>query len=344
MIKIKDKVIANKHQPYIIAEMACAHDGDFDKAIKLVDSAVNAGADAVQLQFFISEETVTPHHEVFEILKRIEFSKDNWTKIFNHARSKGIHVCVCAYDVPSVKFATELKADGIKLNSADLSNPEVVIAVAKSGIPFTLGTGASTIDEISAGVRMAKENGAKDIILMHGVQNFPTKTEDLNILRVELLRDVFDMPVGYHDHTEGEDPFAKVVDLIAVGLGACVIEKHITISRAEKGIDYQAALEPQEFKEFVERIKRAYIAVGSKEIKPFSESELRYRKFQKKSIVASRALKVGEIITRDMVSFIRNTDPGLAPRYFEDSVNGKIVTKDIEIFENLSVEFLSNKK
>jgi sialic acid synthase SpsE len=336
MIQIKNKIIANKLQPYIIAEMACAHDGDFDKAIKLVDSAVDAGADAIQLQFFISEETVTPHHEVYNVLKKIEFSEQQWTDIFNYARSKNIHVFVCTYDVPSVALATKLGADGIKLNSADLSNPEVVIAVAKTGIPFTLGTGASTIDEIASGIRIAKVNGAKDIILMHGVQNFPTKTEDLNICRVELLRDVFNLPVGYHDHTEGEDPFAKVVDLIAVGLGACVVEKHITISRAEKGIDYQAALEPHEFKDFVERIKRAFIAVGSKEIKPFTESELRYRKFQKKSIVASRDLKSGEVITREMISFIRNVEPGIAPRYFDDAVKGKVLTKDIARFENIT--------
>lgn len=342
MIQIKNKIIANKHQPYIIAEMACAHDGDFDKAFKLIDAAVNANADAIQLQFFKSEETVTPHHEVYNILKKIEFSEQQWADIFNYARSKNIHVFVCTYDVPSVALAAKLGADGIKLNSADLSNPEVVIAVAKTGIPFTLGTGASTLDEIASGIRIAKENGAKDIILMHGVQNFPTKTEDLNICRVELLRDVFNLPVGYHDHTEGEDPFAQVVDLIAVGIGACVIEKHITLSRAEKGIDYQAALEPNEFKTFVERIRRAYIAIGSKEIKPFTESELRYRKFQKKSIVASRNLKSGEVITREMVSFIRNVEPGIAPRYFDESVDGKVLTKDIAQFENITENCLQS--
>lgn len=335
MIRIKDKLIANNYQPYIIAEMACAHDGDYEKAIRLVDAAVNAKADAVQLQFFRSDETVTPHHEVFSVLKKIEFTKQQWSDIFNYARSKNIHVFVCTYDIPSVEWAVELKADGIKLNSADLSNPEVVIAVAKSGIPFTLGTGASTLDEIASGIRIAKENGAKDIILMHGVQNFPTKTEDLNILRIELLRDVFDLPVGYHDHIEGEDPFAQVVDLIAVGLGACVIEKHITLDRSEKGIDYQAALQPEEFKWFVERIRRAYIARGTKEIRPFSESELRYRKFQKKSIVAAKQIKKGEVITREHVRFIRNTNPGIAPRYFDELVAGKTAARDIEQFENI---------
>jgi sialic acid synthase SpsE len=335
MIRIKDKTIANKHQPYIIAEMACAHNGDLNAALKLVDAAVEANADAVQLQFFKSEETVTPHHEVFGILKKIEFSPAQWTEIFGHARKKGIHVFVCTYDVPSVELAVKLKADGIKLNSADLSNPEVVAAVAKSGIPFTLGTGASTIDEIAAGIRTAKENGAKDIILMHGVQNFPTKTEDLNISRLELLQDVFNMPVGYHDHTDGDDPFAKVVDLIAIGLGACVIEKHITLSRAEKGVDWQAALEPAEFKEFTERIRRAHIAYGSKEIKPFSESELRYRKFQKKSVVAAREIKKGEKISRSNIAFIRNTEPGIAPISFS-LVDGLTAKTDIPLFKNIN--------
>lgn len=343
MIKIKDKIIANRHVPYIIAEMACAHNGDLAAALKLVDAAVDGNADAVQLQFFKSEETVTPHHEVFGILKKIEFSPAQWKEIFDYARAKEIHVFVCTYDVPSVALAVQLKADGIKLNSADLSNPEVVAAVAKSGIPFTLGTGASTIDEIASGIRTARENGAKDIILMHGVQNFPTKTEDLNISRLELLQDVFNMPVGYHDHTDGDDPFAKVVDLIAVGFGVCVIEKHITLSRAEKGVDWQAALEPTEFKEFTERIRRAHVAYGTKEIKPFSESELRYRKFQKKGVVAARPIREGEVIDRSMVSFIRNVEPGLAPNFFEGLVNGKKATKSFEKFENISTEFLSDK-
>ena len=122
-------------------------------------------------------------------------------------------------------------------------------------------------------------------------------------------------------------------------MGANVIEKHITLDRSEKGIDYQAALEPEEFKKFVERIHRAYIAYGSAEIKPFTESELKYRKFQKKSIVAATDLKVGDIITREKVNFIRNENPGLAPSTFNE-VKGKKLNKNISKFHNISAEDL----
>jgi sialic acid synthase SpsE len=322
-IHIGNKIIGAGHPPFIIAEMACAHDGDFEKAKKLIDSAVDANADAVQLQFFRAEETVTPSHPVYDVLRKIEFTEKEWTELFQYACSKKILVFICTYDLPSVEFATRLKADGIKLNSADLSNPEVVQAVASSGIPFTLGTGASTIEEIAAGINLAKSNGADKIILMHGVQNFPTKIEDLNIQRVELLRDVFDMPVGYHDHTSGEDPLAQVIDLVALGLKACVLEKHITIDRNEKGIDYQAALEPIEFKDYVARTKA---------IRAFTESDLRYRKFQKKSIVAASELVEGEVLVREKVKFIRSEEPGLPPSAF-DSILGKKLKKNLRKYQ-----------
>ncbi|HTL80348.1 MAG TPA: N-acetylneuraminate synthase family protein, partial [Bacteroidia bacterium] len=168
-ITIRNKVIGTGYAPYIIAEMACAHDGDLEKAKRLIEAAVSAGADAVQLQFFVPDETVTPAHQVYDIIKRIAFSAEQWRSIFNHARNSGIHVFVCAYDVPSVELAIECGADAIKLNSADLSNPDVLKAVASSGRPFTLGTGASTLDEIANGITLASEFGAKEIILMHGV-------------------------------------------------------------------------------------------------------------------------------------------------------------------------------
>ncbi len=333
-IAIGDETIGKDRRPYIIAEIACAHDGDYDRAKALIDAATNAKADAVQLQFFDLDEVVTPHHEVFDLLKTITFSPDQWTELFVYARTKDIHVWVCTYDLPSVELAIKLGADGIKLNSSDLSNPEVVERVAQSGIPFTLGTGASTLEEINNGLQLAVAHGAKEIVLMHGVQNFPTRTEDLNISRITLLKDVFGVPVGYHDHTDGDDPFAQMVDLIAVGLGADIIEKHLTIDRSAKGTDYQAALEPDEYAEFVARLHRAHIAYGSKELRPFSTSDLKYRKFQKKSVVTAHPLKAGSVIARSDVKFIRNTVPGLAPIDFR-LVEGKKLKHDLDAFANI---------
>lgn len=334
VVTIRGKQIGRGFPAYIIAEMACAHDGDQSKAMKLIDAAVNAGTDAVQLQFFSSDETVVPQHEVYDVLKRIEFKPQQWAELIAYARKSDIAVFVCAFDLPSVKLAVESGADAIKLNSADLSNPEVVAAVAESGLPFTLGTGASTLQEITAGLEFARKHRAEQVILMHGVQNFPTKTEDLNIRRIAFLQQQFALPVGYHDHTDGSDPFAGIVDLIAIGMGACVIEKHITIDRSEKGIDYQAALEPAELITFVKNIRRAEIALGVPEKTEFSESDLRYRKFQKKSIVAARKIEAGEVISRSAVKFIRNTAPGLPPSEME-RIEGRKAKREIAQYENI---------
>lgn len=336
-VSIRNREIGFDQPAYIIAEMACAHDGDFSKALRLVDAAVESGADAVQLQIFRSDETVVPAHEVYGILQKIEFTEEQWVKIIHHARASDIAVMICAFDLPSVEMAVRLGADAIKLNSADLSNPDVVAAVSKSGLPFTLGTGASFDEEIQAGLRMAENSGAQQVILMHGVQNFPTRTEDLNIRRMLHLREKFGIPVGYHDHTDGSDGFAKIVDLLAVGMGACVIEKHITIDRAEKGIDYQAALEPAELKEFVTNIRRAEVALGKPLKTELSESDLRYRKFQKKSIVAARDIPAGHVLTREDVRFIRNVVPGMPPIELP-TILGKPLKQPLTKFDNVLAE------
>ena len=335
-IEINGKKIGNGHSPYIIAEMACAHNGDFDQAKQLIDAAIAAKADAVQLQFFVPESTVTPHHEAFSVLKKIAFSKEEWKSLFDYGKKQGIDVWVCTYDMPSVEWAKEFGADGIKLNSADLSNPEVLSAVASSGIPFTMGTGASRIEEVRSGIEFAQKSGTQNIVLMHGVQNFPTQIESLNIGRLKLLKKEFpDVPCGYADHTDAKDPFSRVVDLIAIGLEANLIEKHITLDRTQEGIDFQAALEPSEFSEFVVRIRTGFIAFGSQIETDFTQSDLKYRKFQKKSVVAARELLVGMNIRREDVTFLRNDVPGLAPSAFK-SLEGKTLNRNIKKFQNIT--------
>ena len=198
-----------------------------------------------------------------------------------------------------------------------------------------MGTGASTLDEINNGLNFLKQNGAIELILMHGVQNFPTAINDLNINRIDLLKEKFkNIPVGYADHTSGNDPFSLVVDLIAIGKGICILEKHITLDRSKEGIDYQAALEPKEFSNYCNTIKKAYKTLGSKKFTSFSKSDLKYREFQKKSIVAKTEIALGEIISRDKVSFIRNQNPGLPPLNI-DAILGKKASRNIQKFDNI---------
>ncbi len=334
MIKISDFEIGEGQPPYIIAEMACAHDGEIDKAYKLVDMAVEANADAVQLQIFHTDEIVVPAHHLYPLLEKIQFSPQDWVALAEYAKEKKIHVMVCTYDVPSVALAVKMNADGIKLNSADLLNFDVLKAVSDSGLPFTLGTGASTLGEITTALSFLETLDTDNVILMHGVQNFPTAINDLNIERIKLLKTLFQMPVGYHDHTDAELEFSRYVDLIAIGLGANVIEKHITLDRSKKGTDYQAALEPEEFKVFINTIHTAHTALGSMKPSILSESDKKYRTFQKKSIVAIKELKQGESLTRDKVKFLRNLSNGIAPSEF-DHMEGKQVSRDIKAHQNI---------
>ncbi len=319
-------------RPYVIAEMACAHDGSLEKAKAITKAAAQAGADAVQLQFLSARDLVVPGHSVADVLNKIEFTAEQWREVFDYGRSLDIDVWACTYDVPSVKLAIELGVDGIKLNSSDLSNPEVLRGVAASGIPFTLGTGASTMEEIARALRICAEENARDIVLMYGVQNFPTLISNLNIARLGLLSDVFGMPVGYADHTDADLPFAGMVDLLAVGQGACLLEKHICMDRVTTETDFQAALEPHEYEQYVDTVKTGWQAFGSREIREFSESDINYRRFQKKSVVAARNLTAGTTIDRNSVLFIRAVEEGIAPAQF-NLVDGKTLKQDVQQFD-----------
>lgn len=295
---------------YIIAEMACAHDGDYEKAKQLVDIACDAKVNAVQFQLFHAPENMVIHHSIYGLLEKIEFSREQWANLVSYARAKNIDVFACAYDMPSLELSIALKVDGIKFNSADLNNFEMIECVAKSGIPFTLGTGASRMDEIGDAVSTALNMGSNQFVLMHGMQSFPTPLDLANIRKIKSLSVIFNTLVGYADHTDGEDAFAKDIDLVALGMGACVFEKHYTVDRSQKGTDYQAALNPGELSGYVKKMREASTALGSPTIKPFNKNEVNYRNFQKKQLVAARDLKAGETLSRKDIALLRTEDTG----------------------------------
>ncbi len=326
------------HEPvYIIAEMACAHDGDLGKAKALIDAAAEAQADAIQLQFFSVHDMVTPGHDAYELLLKIEFTPNEWNEIYQRARQSGMDVFACAYDLPSARLAIEFQVDGIKLNSADLSNPFLLQAAAESGIPYTIGTGASTFEEIAQALDTSLNYGGNKIVLMHGIQNFPTELSQARIRRIQTLKQAFPCPVGYQDHTDAANPFSRYIDLIALGMGIQMLEKHITLNRSEKGTDYQAALEPNEFREYVQRIRLAEQALGEPRMLPLNEKDHQYRRFQKKSIVAKKDIKPGEQIALESLNFLRTRTPGLPPSEYKTIV-GKQAKHSMKQYTLISME------
>jgi len=330
--------LVDSYSAYIIAEMARAHDGDFSKARELIDAAVSSKADAVQLQFFHAPQNMVRHHRIYPLLEKIEFNREQWAELVQYGRACAIDVFACAYDMPSLELAIELKVDGIKFNSADLNNFEMIQVVASSGIPFTLGTGASRMDEIGQAISVALAAGSDKFILMHGMQSFPTALEQANIRRISSLITSFDALVGYADHTDGDDLFAGEIDLLAMGMGACLFEKHYTLDRSLRGTDYQAALNPDELAKYVERIRSGMAALGSPMVKRFNSEELKYRTFQKKRLVAAVDLDAGHILTRDDVHLLRTEDPEGLDASALNAVIGKKLTHSLKAHQLIKVD------
>ena len=262
MLDINGIKIGQCNRPYIIAEMACAHNGKKEYALRLIDLAVEANADAIQLQIFNTNEMMVPSHKAYRTVKEIEFAQKDWSDIIGYAKQFDIDILICTYDLDSLKFAIKSDVDAIKINSSDLLNVDILKELALSKLPFLLHTGASTFNEIKMSLDYIGLFNDSQIILMHGVQNFPTEVSKANISRLQKLKNKFKLPVGYSDHTDATDQLSRMIDLVAVGMGTDVLEKHITLAREERGVDYQSALEADEFQKYVRDIHAAASSLG----------------------------------------------------------------------------------
>jgi sialic acid synthase SpsE len=304
-----------KGHTYVIAEMACSHEGDPDLARRIIDAAGSAGADAVQFQIWRAEAVMVPHHKDYGLLCRLELSRDRWRELAAHARSRhpDLQIIACVYDADSADFAATLPVDAYKLHSADLSNPSLVSHVAKIGRRIDLSVGSSTVDEISAAVSWIRAASAAPIWLMYGYQNFPTRIDDVHLRYLQKLRELFELPVGYQDHTDADDPAAFWIPAAAVGAGVHILEKHVTHDRSKKGADHQAALNPDEFATFVRMVRNVEQALGSGVPRPFSPDEEKYRRYAKKSLVASRALPEGHQLADEDFQPLRAEALGVPP-------------------------------
>lgn len=336
-IEIAGRLVSDESPVYIIAEMACAHQGNFEAAVKLLNGAKDAGADCVQIQIFDPAANMAPSADTYPLLEKLYFSPNEWRDLMVRARQIDIAVSIFAYDEPSLALAVDLEPDMLKLNSSELSNPAMLIGAAKSGLPFTLGTGASTLEEIRRAISIITEFKNDQVIMMHGMQNFPTRIEDANIRKVRHLKNEFGGQIIFADHTDADLPISKVIDLIAIGEGARLLEKHIILDRIPSNVDSQSALEPREFKAYVQLMRTGWSALGRYSFGTLSDSELSYRRFQKKSAVAACDLTEGSTLTNENVKFLRvqGTEEGIAPADFEKSALGKRLNRSVNSLEQI---------
>lgn len=317
----------------IIAEMACSHEGDPDLARKIIDGAGASGADAIQFQIWTREAMMVPQHPDFAKLGKIELKREAWRELASYVRDRypEMEIIACVYERGSVDFCEGLDVDAYKLHAADLSNPFLVKYVSATGRRIDLSVGASTMDEISRALEWIREASDCGVWMMYGYQNFPTPTDAIHLDYMKTLKNTFGLPVGYQDHSGGDTAAAFWLPAAAAGMGVDILEKHITHDRSFKGIDHEAALNPDEFDRFVKMVREIERARGDARPRPFSVEEQKYRKYSKKSLVAARDLKEGETIGETDLLFMRAEDLGLPPDHAPRLV-GRRLRRTIEAF------------
>jgi sialic acid synthase SpsE len=328
-----------KNTVHIIAEMACSHEGDVQLGKKIIDGAGEARADAIQFQVWQAKDIIVPHHPEYEKVSNIEIAHQGWRELADYTRDRypDMQIIACVYEPGSVDVCEDMHVDAYKIHSSDISNPYLTKYVAKTGKRIDLSVGATTIDEIQAAIEHIRQTSGSDIWLMYGYQNFPTPTDAIHMDYMMALKSLFNLPIGYQDHSDADTDAAFWLPAAAVGMGVEIIEKHITHDRAFKGIDHEAALNPDEFARLVYMIREIEAAKGTSVPRPFSDEELKYRKYAKKSLVAARALPAGTVITEDDVLFLRAVDLGLPPDQAHRII-GKTAGKEIAAFHLIREE------
>jgi len=322
MKSVSYESLACERPVYIIAEAGVNHCGDINLAARLAAAAAEAGADAVKFQTFVPELVVSRGAEKMRYQKQPgdngETQLDMLSKLCLDAEAHRKLVETCDYlditfvstpfDEASADLLDELGVPFFKIGSGDLTNLPFLEYVAAKGRPMVVSTGMAYLHEVEEAVQAIYSTGNKRIVLLHCVTNYPAADGDANLRAMKTMADHFGLPVGYSDHTRSIE-----IALAAAGLGARVVEKHLTLNRKMEGPDHAASLEPYEFREMVNGIRRIERALGTGEKRP-AKSEEEGRKLVRRSLFAARDIEKDTLITPDMLCAKR---PGtyIEPKY-----------------------------
>lgn len=331
----------NLNKCFIIAEAGVNHNGSFDLAKKLVDAAKNAGADAIKFQTFKADDLVAKKSKLanyqkknigknesqLEMLRRVELNEEDFKKLKKYCDEKNIIFLSTPHTEASVDLLNPL-VSSYKISSADVTNIPLLEKVAKTKKTIILSTGMANIDEIHEAVSAIKNKGNKKIILLHCTTDYPCPLSEVNLNAMLTLKKGFNLPVGYSDHT-----LENTVPVMAVVMGAAVIEKHLTLDKSLPGPDHKASASPEEFKKMVEMIREVNKILGSGIKKP-TKAEEAIKKVVRKSIFAKINIKKGTIIKENMLA-IKRPGTGLEPKYFRKII-GKIAKKNIKADDQIS--------
>lgn len=328
---------------FVIAEAGVNHNGSYELAKKLVDVAVEAEADAVKFQTFISEKCICKNaskavyqkeatnidESQLEMVKKLELSFEEFHNLKKYCDSKNIMFLSTPFDNYSIEFLDSMGISIFKIPSGEITNYPYLKKVGLLKKKVILSTGMSTLQEIRNAVKVLRDTGTSDISILHCNTEYPTPIEDVNLNVINTLKEEFKLNVGYSDHTLGIE-----IPIAAAAIGADVIEKHFTLNRNMQGPDHKASLEPEELKNMIKSIRNIEKAMGSGK-KEVSKSEAKNLNIARKSIVANCLIKKGEIFSESNLTCKRPGN-GISPMRWNEII-GKEAERDFNEDELIEI-------
>jgi N,N'-diacetyllegionaminate synthase len=347
IIAIADRKVGAGQPCFIIAEAGVNHNGSLKLAFELVDIAVRASVDAVKFQTFNAEKICSPsapkanyqlqstdnQESQLDMVKRLELPFEAFRELQSYCNAKGILFLSTPFDYDSIDFLAELRVPAFKIASGEITNLPFVEHVARKGRPLILSTGMATLSEVGKAVETIRTTGNQQLVLLQCVSNYPAQPSSVNLRAMQTMVEAFGVPAGYSDHTTGTE-----IAIAAIALGACVVEKHFTISRELPGPDHGASLEPDELASMVRSIRNVEAALGDGRKQPALE-EANNAAVARRSLVAARHIGAGTVLTEDLVAIMR-PGTGLPPAMRSELV-GRRTRRDIEAGTVLTLDMVA---
>ena len=320
------------NKTFIIAEAGVNHNGSLELAKKLIDAACEAGADAVKFQTFkavnlvskkaqkaeYQKQTTDKHESQFEMIQKLVLDKSDHNELLAYGQQKKIRFLSTPFDHESIELLSEMGLKIFKIPSGEITNLPYLRHIGSLNKQVILSTGMANLGEIEAALAVLIQAGTakNNITVLHANTEYPTPMQDVNLKAMQTIGQAFDIAVGYSDHTLGIE-----VDIAAVALGACVIEKHFTLDKTMEGPDHKASLETDELKAMVSAIRNIELALGSS-VKQPSPSESKNKPIARKSVVAKTAIKQDDIFTKENLC-IKRPGHGISPMRWDEIIGTK---------------------
>ncbi len=316
-IRIKNRLIGENNPVFVIAEAGINHNGNLKIAKKLIEKAKESGADAIKFQTFRSTDLVSTKSSTFKIFKKLELGFQDFYELSNHAKKRKIIFLSTPFSNEAVDILVKSKSAALKIASGDLTNLPLIKYAASKKLPMIVSTGMGTMSEVKEAVRSIRSKGNKNIIIMHSVSAYPTPPTEVNLSSILTLKEKFPYPVGYSDN--GKD---LLVPIVAVAMGASIIEKHLTLDQNLSGPDHKSSANPKEFQNLVKNIRNVEKMLGDGK-KKCQLSELENRIKARRSIFAKLTINKDEKIKKNMINFLRPAI-GIPPKNVSDVIGKKV--------------------